>query len=203
MKSKTEFLKQKGASALIIIGVVLVAIIIVAVAVKLLMGPAEEPEEEKEPEESKPQYEVTIGNVKYLFEQAIDEGGVLEKEDGNFEDWRDPYDAKSTDKIIKVTIKARNVGKVNINGRSWNVGEMVDSEGRIFEPERQADFRPWLPENNKCNVLLKPGFTPSSCTKIYEVAEVSKDLKVRVITNIDNKEEYDFIDLFVVPEEKL
>ena len=56
--------------------------------------------------------------------------------------------------------------------------ELIDSEKRKFYSSRQSDN--WILEENKCGDILKPGFSPTFCTKIYEVAKISTGLKVEV-----------------------
>jgi len=192
---------QKGAGILLVLGVIFVIVVIAAIILRLALGGGGEPSNgENGNEEPQPQYEVTVGNIKFIFKEAINEGKVLEKEDGNFPTWQEPEDLETTEKFIKVTIGAQNVGKENIDGLYWEVMEILDEEGRVFEALNDRDVEAWTPEDNGCNTLLKPGFTPTDCVKIYEVANVSTQLKVKVVSKERKNEGEGFVDLFVVPE---
>lgn len=129
------------------------------------------------PAEEKPVYEATIGNVRFVFLEATDKGGVLKGIESNNPDWQ--TDVKTTEKFIEVVVGAQNVGKINTEQGIWDIGEIVDSEGRNFIPTIQ-DTRNWRPETDLCGSILQPSFEPTPCTKIYEVAKVSKGLKVKV-----------------------
>ena len=54
---------------------------------------------------------------------------------------------------------------------------MIDNEGRNFNP---AGAKRWISEESQCGALLKPGFTPTSCIEIYEVAQSSIGLRLIV-----------------------
>jgi hypothetical protein len=81
---------------------------------------------------------------------------------------------------------AQNVGKENISERSWDIENIVDSEGREFVPLDSYAVGDWLPDPNLCQTLLKPAFDPTPCVKIYEVSKKSSGFKIRVITGKDN-----------------
>ncbi len=190
--------KQKGISVLVIIGIVFVAIIIVAVVFRFfIITPESTPKEEEE--EPKPQYEVTTGNVKFIFKEAINRGDILSSSEGEFKYHREK-ELTTTENFIQVTVGATNVGKENIDDREWHIKEIVDEEGRIFESMNPRETEPWLPKDNDCDAVLKPGFTPSLCTKMYEVAKVSKRLKIRVASGERGNKGEGFLDLFVVPQ---
>lgn len=193
---------QKGAGILLILGVIFVIVVVAAIVLRLALGRGGEPSngENGGNEEPQPQYEITVGNIKFIFKEAINEGKVLEKEDGVFPSWQDPADFETTEKFIKLTIGAQNVGKENIEGQYWEVMEIIDEDGRIFEALTDYDVKAWVPVENGCNTLLKPGFTPTDCVKIYEVANVSTQLKVKVVSKEGKNEGEGLVDLFVVPE---
>ena len=77
------------------------------------------------------------------------------------------------------------MGLENIAERSWDIENIVDSQGREFVP-LDYNANPWLPDPNLCGTLLKPAFDPTPCIKIYEVSKVSAGLKIRVITGKGN-----------------
>jgi len=85
-----------------------------------------------------------------------------------------------------VTIGAQNKGTANIEERSWDIENIVDSDGRNFVPLEGYSVDPWLPISNFCGALLKPEFDPVPCTKMYEVSKKSAGLKIRVISGKDN-----------------
>lgn len=129
------------------------------------------------PTEVKPVYEATVGNIRFVFLEATDKGDILKGADSNNPQWQ--KDIKTTERFIELVVGAQNVGKVNTEQRVWDVGEIVDSEGRNFIPTIQ-DSRNWLPEPDLCGSVLQPSFEPTPCKKIYEVAKVSKGLKAKV-----------------------
>jgi len=123
--------------------------------------------------------EVVIGDIKLSFVEAEDMGDILKCEDriNPPSSCRPSYDLGTTDKFIKVEITAQNVGQEELRRGSWEIKELVDSEGRNFSP---AGAKRWIPEESQCGELLKPGFTPTRCIEIYEVARPSIGLKLRV-----------------------
>ncbi|MBU3934842.1 hypothetical protein KKC00_02690 [Patescibacteria group bacterium] len=157
--------------------VVLVAIIIAYIVIKRAEKPVQlEPEGPTEP---LPVYDVTLGDVKFLFLEATDRGNILYGRDSRQPDWQE--DLQTTERFIELIIGAQNVGKENTPQNVWDIGEIIDSEGRKFIPSGQ-EVSAWLPQydENLCGSILGPSFEPSSCKKIYEVAKISTDLKVKV-----------------------
>jgi hypothetical protein len=111
---------------------------------------------------------------------------------------------QTTERFIEVKIGAKNMGKVNMEDGSWDIGDIIDSEGREFVPLTNSDVRAWLPKDDLCGELLKPAFNPTACVKIYEVSRESTGLKIRVITGQDNSDDLDkdkamtaLIDLYI------
>jgi len=184
-KSKKSKLQSGQASKLLL--VLAVVILVAAVIVYLIMQMAERPSIETETEFETtvvlPIYEQTLGNIKFIFESAINHGGTLyasravdEYEDENL---------TTTENFIEVKIGAQNIGKLNIEAGAWDIQNIVDSEGREFESlKRDADS--WLPETDLCEELLKPSFDPTPCVKMYEVSKKSTGLKIRVVTGKGN-----------------
>jgi hypothetical protein len=161
--------------------VIFVAIIIAYMVVKSTERPALPAQQQGEtPEVPKPVYEAVVNDIKITFQEAIDLGSVLRGSLSNNSKYE--KDLTSTERFIIVTIGAQNKGKEDTPGRVWDLGNIIDSEGRNFIPSGYI-AKAWLPEENLCGEVLKPEFDPLSCTKIYEVAKVSKGLKVEVLTS--------------------
>lgn len=172
--------KETGQASRLLL--VLAIIILVAIVITyLVMRAAEKPPKPatNEPTVSQPAYEQSLGDIKFIFMQARDMGNVLKGTESRNSSWQ--KDLTTTEKFIKVTIGAQNKGLVNIKEQVWNVGDIVDSDGRNFVP-LQYNIDSWLPDPNLCGALLKPEFEPAPCVKIYEVSRISKGLKIQVIS---------------------
>jgi hypothetical protein len=153
---------------------IIILIVLVFVILKVVKKPPPPPPVEKKQE---PVYETIVGNVKFKLVEAKDRGNrLLASESKNPEYIKE--DLVTTDRFIEVTISAENIGKDNIPQNLWDMEELVDKEGRKFYSSPQFDQ--WVVRESKCGALLKPGFTPTPCTKIYEVANVATGLKVKV-----------------------
>ena len=164
--------------------IVFVAVIITYLVIKMSTPPPK-PLVTTEPTVPQPVYEVTLGDIRFVFESSIDKGDVLrvsEAREGSYVQ----KNVTTVEKFIKVTIGAQNKGKFNIAERSWDIENIVDSEGRNFVPIESYTINPWLPNPDLCGDLLKPEFDPTPCTKIYEVSRKSTGLKIKVITGKDN-----------------
>jgi uncharacterized protein (UPF0333 family) len=174
---------QKGQASrtlLILAIVVLVAVILTYLIMKLAEKPPISPIS-TENEIPKPVYEVTLGEMKFNFQAAINRGNILKvssirnKQYSYFTE-----DITTGEKFIEVTIGAQNMGIDNIEQGAWDIENIIDSEGRNYTPYDQNKINQWLPENNGCGALLRPAFSPTPCTKIYEVSRKSSGLKIRV-----------------------
>ncbi|MEK7124733.1 MAG: hypothetical protein AAB877_03600 [Patescibacteria group bacterium] len=186
---------QKGqiSRTLIIIAIVWLVLIVVIffiinATVSRKKAPAENPAENNEP--PAPVYEKTLGDIRFIFQSAVDMGGYLK---GSYS-----YDdLKTTERFIKVTVAAQNKGKTNIPQFIWDIGNIVDSEGRNFVSINERAYN-FVPRPDLCGALLKPEFDPIPCVKFYEVSKISSGLKVQITTeDQNNKKQKDFIDLFV------
>ena len=177
---------------LIILAVVMfVAIIIVFVAIKFAANVAKPKDTEVGTEVPEAVYETQIGDIRFLVESATNLGSVLHNPMSNYQ-----QDVVTTEKFIKVIIRAQNKGKVNIAQYSWSLGNLVDSADRIFPSSDQAYY--FLPNPDTCGAILKPEFEPVACTRIYEVSRVSTNFKVGVVgTNQNGKQEIQYLDLDV------
>lgn len=171
-KSSGQIAKALLALAIII----LIAIVIVYIVVKRAEKPPPPP---VVPVDQKPVYEVTLGDVRFLFLEATDKGSVLYGKDSNQPQWQ--KDLETTERFIEVIVAAQNVGKENTSDKMWDIGEIIDKDGRKFLPSGQ-EVNNWLPQyqDNLCGSILKPSFEPSPCKKIYEVAKISTGLKIKV-----------------------
>jgi hypothetical protein len=184
--------------------IVFVAVIISYIVIEMATPPPKPPPQEQEG--SKITYEATLGDIKFTFQEAIDKGKVLKGSESKNPQWQ--KDLTTTEKFIVVTIGAQNKGKENIPERVWGIENIIDSEGRNFVP-MEYDVGPWLPEPNLCGALLKPEFSPTPCTKIYEVSRISTGLKVEVTafkktsdnnySSSEKDKEKALIDLIVTP----
>lgn len=164
--------------------IVLIALAIVYIVVSITKP--KPPSQPVTPGEPNPVYEATIGDIRFLFLEATDMGSVLRGRNSRSPDWQ--KDLESTERFIEVTIGAQNIGKENTKDRIWEIGNIIDSEGRNYIPSGQ-EVSSWLPQyqDDLCGSILKPSFEPSSCKKIYEVAKVATGLKIQVIVS---KESY-------------
>jgi len=171
---------------LILAVVVLAAILITYLILKAAERP-ENPVQNPGPVIQKPVYDQTMGDIKFTFMSARDMGNTLRGSESRNPSWQ--KDVKTTEKYVKVTIGAQNKGLANIKEQVWDIGNIIDSEGRNFVPV-QYSIESWLPEQNLCGTLLKPEFEPTPCTKIYEVSKISKGLKIQVVANKKVGNEY-------------
>jgi|SRR3989344_2050510 len=128
-------------------------------------------------EPEKPVYETTLGDVRFVFESADDLGSVLVSPVAY------QKNLTTTERFIKVVIGAQNKGKINLEQGSWDVENIVDSEGRNFVSINNQAYA-FLPAQNLCGVLLKPEFQPTPCLKLYEVSKESKGLKIKVVAAV-------------------
>jgi hypothetical protein len=128
-----------------------------------------------------------LGNIKFVFIESRDLGSVLRASQRTNQASSWVKDIPTTERFIIVTIGAQNKGKENIENRAWDIGNIIDAEGRNFEPSDGYTIDAWLPEDNSCGVLLKPEFDPVPCTKIYEVSKISTGLKIMVMSGKNNE----------------
>jgi len=189
-----KFNKSSGQASrllLVLAVVVLVAVIITFLVIKMAERPAK-PATPVVATIPLPAYEQTLGNIRFVFESAIDEGGKLKASDSVSNQYtsantKDLLIDNPGAKFIKVTIGAQNKGMKNTEQKAWDVENIVDSEGREFVPLTGWTITPWIPSPDLCGTLLRPAFDPTPCTKIYEVSKESTGFKIRVETGIDNK----------------
>ena len=195
--------KSSGAASgiLLILGIVLLVIIVVvflvirSTAAKKNTTPANTTTTQSDTvtQPPEPVTEATLGDIRFVFESAVDLGMVIKSPNTAFQ-----QNLTTTEKFIKVTIGAQNKGKLNVSRDVWNVGNIVDSDGRNFVSINDQAYY-FLPNPTLCGTLLKPEFEPIPCIKLYEVSKESKNLKVEVntISSSSSKKQEAFIDLNV------
>ena len=181
---------------LLILGVALLIVIVVifvvikTMAVKNANDPNASPSITETPIPT-PVYEAQLGDIKFIVMSAQDLGSVLKNPRSS------DYDITTTEKFIKVIIGAQNKAKVNTTRGAWEIGNIVDAEGRNFISinDQAYDF---VPRPNPCGESLKPEFEPVACVKLYEVSKASTNLKVMISFIPQGGEREDaFLDLIV------
>ena len=97
-----------------------------------------------------------------------------------------------------MTVGVQNKGKIDTTRYSWELGNIIDSEGRNFIPINERAYY-WLPQPDQCGAVLKPAFTATPCARYYEVSKISTGLKLQVMAQgpQDSKPKKDLIDLLV------
>lgn len=184
--------KSSGATSrtlIILAAIIFVGIIVTVGVTRMITSRNQNPNPNPNPNEPpKPVYEVTLGDVKFSFLAAEDLGNILPSTS------YEPQQT-TTERYIRVTVGGQNKGKVNIAQYAWDLGNIVDSEGRNFVTINDKVFY-HLPKPNLCGAVLKPEFTPTPCVKYYEVSKGSKDLKIQVKITSPKKQE-GVMDLFV------
>ncbi len=190
---KLNFSEGQVSRILIILALILLVVIVIVYGVtKFISTKKSQVLETENPlvnptEIPKPIYQAMIGDTKFLIQSSENLGNILESQLA-YEN-----DLNTTEKFIKVVIGAQNKGKNNIAQYSWEVGDVVDSEGRNFISINDRAYS-WLPKPDLCGALLKPEFEPIPCVKYYEVSRVSTNLKIMVKVTQPKKEET-FLDL--------
>ncbi len=184
--------KQAGQASRLLL-VLAIVILVAGIVTYLIIKMAEKPPvPDTDPDSTipLPVYEQTLGDVRFVFESALDKGGVLrasEVKDGQFiYQKKDLLVSNLGAKFVRVTVGAQNVGIENTVQGAWDIENIVDSKGRNFIPLEGYEINPWLPNPDMCGAVLKPAFDPTPCTKIYEVSKESTGLRIKVLTGKDN-----------------
>lgn len=165
--------------------VILVAVVIVYLVMQMAERPSA-PTPEEENTVPQPVYETTLGSIKFVFVDSRDLGSALTPAMAKKQTYSSNSTITTTERFVVVTIGAQNKGKQNIEDKAWDIGDIIDSEGRRFTASKEYSINNWIPDASDCGALLKPEFDPVPCTKIYEVSKISTGLKVVVSTGIDN-----------------
>ena len=175
---------------LLLAGAVLVVIVIIFVSTKFLQsnGSSGTPDPSATPSPT-PQFihETQMGNIKFTLISFQELGSVL-KGKSSYE-----QDLTTTGRFVKVVIGAQNKGKNNTEQYGWDLGNVIDSEGRNF---LQVSSYSYITGNQQdtCGAILKPDFDPVACTRIYEVSKLSAGLKVELRAG-GTKKQKTYIDL--------
>jgi len=172
--------RQKGEIPRILLiggGIFLVVIVIIIILVAVNGGSnankKQNATEDVTRELHEPVYEKQLGDIYFTLNSSTDLGNVLKAQNSY------QQDITTTERFIQVVVGAQNKGKVATGQYNWDLGNIIDSDGRVFTNiNNEVSF--YLPNPNPCGLSLKPGFYPVSCTKIYEVAKISKGLKIEV-----------------------
>ena len=182
---------------LIVVAVVVLVLIIAVYGVTSFLGirqptGSQTGEESQMPETEpieppKPVYDTQLGDVRFLLLSAEDLGNII-KSTSQYE-----QDLKTTEKFIRVAVGAQNKGKSDLKGYSWDIGSIVDSEGRNFVSINDR-FYYRLPKPDLCGAILKPEFEPLPCLRYYEVSKISTNLKV-IIRALTPEAKESFLDL--------
>jgi len=186
-KSSKQFnqIGQTSSLLLVLAVIVLVAAVIVFLVIKMAEKPVKV-EEKTGTTVVVPIYEQTLGDIKFIFESATNHGDTLFAENVVSSSYSSySRDLVTTENFIEVKVGAQNIGRLSIEDNTWDIENIVDSEGREFAPlNNSADD--WLPDKDLCGELLKPSFDPTPCVKMYEVSKKSTGLRIRVATGKNN-----------------
>ena len=172
-----EIKKSKGALSTIII--VLIVIVVIALVIAFLATRNQKPKTQTTNSNTPPPpvYDLTINSIRFLSISALEEGNTLSGKLSKHPQSQE--DLTTTERFIKVTVGAQNVAKVDTKRDDWDLGKIVDSDGRMYGP---VDASSWITEDNFCSTILKPSFQPSLCIRYYDVARVAKGLKIQVMS---------------------
>lgn len=189
-----KFNKSSGqiARLLLVLAVIIFVAIIITFLILKMSERAPKPITGPETPVVIPVYEKQLGNIKFVFESSRDLGNILKATEVVNREYTTQKDFTTVAKFVEVTIGAQNKGTKNTEQNSWDIGNIIDSENRQFNPLENYLVNPWLPVKNLCGALLKPEFPASACTKMYEVSKASTGLKIEVQTGINNNSASDF-----------
>lgn len=174
-----KFSKESGEIAIkqiLVLGAIGAAgAIVIILSSGVLKSPPPPPPIIKEPELV---YEVSLENaIRFQLQEVKDRGNTLKLEECVAPQFL-RQDIITTERFIEVKVLVDNIGKDNINPGYWDIKEIYDSEGSKFYSQPAFNF--WVSADSGCSTILKPKFTPTLCSKIYEVAKVSSGLKLEV-----------------------
>ncbi len=209
-----NFKKEAGQISRVLL-VLAIIVFVAAVIAYFIIKAAEKPPVEVPIDtttQEKPKvYEVMSDDMKFNFVDATDMGSILKGSQSLHPTWED--DIITTERFVKVIVSAKNeLGTITIKDGSWDLGNVIDSQGRIYEPMRKTAVDSWVGDDN-CGAELKPAFKATNCVKIYEVSKVSEGLQVEVLTakkvngnyadsNNRDQKNIQLMDLIVTPKIK-
>ncbi len=141
-----------------------------------------------------PVYDVSIGDIRFVLESARDMGPVLYGKASRFPNYQP--NLVTTEKFIKVTVRAQDKGNNDTTQYAWGLGNIIDSAGRNFLPITDKAYS-WIPFPDLCGAVLHPEFEPTPCVRYYEVSKISEGLKLEVTSLKPNstKQQKDLLDL--------
>ena len=191
LKNTNKSSGQVSKLLLVLAVIVLVAVIITFLIMKMVERPPAPPKPGPTPGPVLPVYEDQLGNIRFVFESALNKGDVLKASEvtsGQYvsSDQKDLFIDNPGAEFIQVKVGAQDKGTIHTEQNAWDIENIVDSQNREFVPLTGYTVNPWLPNPNLCGAVLQPAFDPSPCTKIYEVSKESTGLKIRVETGKDN-----------------
>lgn len=184
--------KESGQASRLLL-VLAIVVLVAAIITYLVIKMAEQPQGPNPPPDNTipaPIYEQTLGDIRFVFEVALDKDGILkvsEIKSSQYNYQRDDLPVSNPGaKFIQVTVGAQNVGIQQTVQGAWDIQNIVDDKGRNFAPLGDYQVNAWLPSPNLCGTILQPAFDPTPCDKIYEVSKASTGLKIRVQTGQNN-----------------
>ena len=190
-----KFNKSSGqvSRLFLVLGIVILVAVIIVYLVMKMVTPAPKPVVSLPTATGTPSlvFQKQVGDIQFVFQNGVDKGTVITTAQivntqivPQFESNQNaPVSnlvASSGGKYIQVTVGAQNEGLGNIDQGSWDIGNVVDSQGRNFIPLDATIDAPWISANNGCGALLLPALDPVPCTKIYEISNKSTGLKITV-----------------------
>ena len=124
--------KESGQASrllLVLAIVVLVAVVITFLIIKMAEKPIA-PVKPTTPTFSLPVYEQTLGNIRFIFESSINRGNILRASE--IINGQKNKNLTTGEKFIQVTIGAKNMGTENTGQNTWDIENIVDSQGSNF-----------------------------------------------------------------------
>ena len=186
-----EIKKSRGALSTIIL--VLIIIVVIALIIAFFVARRNQKPAVTKPvstEPPPPVYNVKINNINFTLLEDTNLGNILYGKESSKPKYQ--KDLETTERFIQVTIGAQNSGTVNTKKTIWGVGNIIDDHGRNYIPKAFDKVENWLPAGNthNCSSILEPIFTPTSCIRIYDVANGAENLKIQVyvLKGVDTKE---------------
>lgn len=176
-----EIKKSRGQVAKIILALAIIVVIALIIAFFVTRKTAKAPVKNPGPATPPPPvYNTKVHDINFVLLDNVDMGDILSGKESRKP--KSQPDIKTTERFIEVTVGAQNTTKINTIRNSWDIGNIIDDQGRNFIPKSTATIANWLPADsvNNCGKVLEPIFTPTPCIKIYDVAKGSTGLKIQV-----------------------
>ena len=155
---KINFKDQTGSVAKIMLALVIVCLVAVGIAYIVIKSAEKPPKPSIDNpdivEVPKAVYEATINDIKITFQEANNYGSILKGSLSNNPSYQ--KDLTTTEKFIMVTIGGQNKGKSDTAQNVWDLGNIIDSEGRNFKPNNY-NTNPWLADTQSGPNLASQG----------------------------------------------